>query len=89
MTFLGEPAATPQVQALYDDDDVASRGYVMNLSRLWAHQPQALDALFSITAFVALRLAFSTVNDALGAVPDPDLWATAPTPVADVVIWGR
>jgi uncharacterized peroxidase-related enzyme len=189
MTFLGEPATTPQIQALYDDD-VASRGYVMNLSRLWAHQPQAHDALFdlvgdvaisgglslrergilvtacastlgdsycslawgaklaaeadpqlaagvligsdagltaaeqamaswarrvaadpngttaadvealreaglddttifAVTVFIALRLAFSTVNDALGAVPDPELWEAAPPPVADVVTWGR
>lgn len=29
--------------------------------------------IFSITAFVALRLAFSTVNDALGAQPDAEL----------------
>jgi uncharacterized peroxidase-related enzyme len=45
--------------------------------------------VFAVTLFVALRLAFSTVNDALGAVPDTELWATAPAPVADVVTWGR
>jgi uncharacterized peroxidase-related enzyme len=45
--------------------------------------------IFAITVFVALRLAFSTVNDALGAVPDTELWATAPAPVADAVTWGR
>jgi alkylhydroperoxidase family enzyme len=45
--------------------------------------------IFAVTAFVALRLAFSTVNDALGAVPDTELWANAPSAVADVVTWGR
>jgi len=46
-------------------------------------------AIFAVTVFVALRLAFSTVNDALGAVPDTELWATVPSAVADVVTWGR
>lgn len=45
--------------------------------------------IFAVTVFVALRLAFSTVNDALGAVPDTELWANAPSAVADVVTWGR
>jgi hypothetical protein len=34
--------------------------------------------IFAITAFVALRLAFSTVNDALGAGPDPSSWPLCP-----------
>jgi uncharacterized peroxidase-related enzyme len=45
--------------------------------------------IFAITTFVALRRAFSTVNDALGAVPDDELRASAPTQVRDVVTWGR
>ena len=189
MTFLGEPEMTPQIQAMYDDD-LQSSGYVMNVSRLWAHQPEANDALFAligqvgrtgglslrergilvtacastlgdsycslawgnrlarasdgttaagvltgdddalddreraltrwarqvardrngttatdvealrdvgyddgqvqaITTFVALRLAFSTVNDALGAVPDDELRASVDPQVNDVVTWGR
>jgi uncharacterized peroxidase-related enzyme len=189
MTFLGEPAATPPAQAMYDDD-LESDGYVMNGSRLWAHQPQAHEALFAliedvagagglsmrergilvtacastlgdsycslawgaklaaetdpnlaagvltgadtglspreqamaswarrvvadpngtaaanveslrvaglddptifaVTVFVALRLAFSTVNDALGAAPDAELWARTPSAVTEVVTWGR
>ena len=189
MTFVAEPDPTHQVQAVYDAD-VQDRGYVMNLSRVWAHQPEAHDDLFAliadvarvgglsvrergilvtacastlgdsycslawgsklaaesdpdlaagvllgadtglseaeramaswarrvaadpngttaadveslraagledgrvvaVTLFVALRLAFSTVNDALGAVPDAELWATAPAAVADAVTWGR
>ena len=45
--------------------------------------------IFAITAFVALRLAFSTVNDALGAVPDDRLRDGAPPEVRAAVTWGR
>ena len=45
--------------------------------------------IFAITAFVALRLAFSTVNDALGAVPDPELRTSAPELVRSAVAFGR
>ena len=37
-SFLGDPPASPQVQARYDED-VAGGGYVSNGSRLWAYQP--------------------------------------------------
>ncbi|HEY3997692.1 MAG TPA: hypothetical protein VGO93_02425 [Candidatus Xenobia bacterium] len=45
--------------------------------------------IFAITAFVALRLAFSTVNDALGIGPDAALLETAPKAVVDAVGFGR
>lgn len=45
--------------------------------------------IFAVTTFVALRMAFSTVNDALGAVPDDQLRAAAPPEVRDAVTWGR
>ncbi|MVQ49528.1 hypothetical protein GON03_10085 [Nocardioides sp. MAH-18] len=45
--------------------------------------------IFAVTTFVALRMAFSTVNDALGAVPDDELRAAAPDEVVDAVTWGR
>ncbi|MBV9579002.1 MAG: hypothetical protein JO057_10465 [Chloroflexi bacterium] len=45
--------------------------------------------IFAITAFVALRLAFSTVNDALGAVPDPQLVQLLPPAVTAAVSYGR
>jgi uncharacterized peroxidase-related enzyme len=44
--------------------------------------------IFTITVFVALRLAFSTVNDALGLRPDAGLRST-PAPVRDAVTFGR
>ncbi|MCV2395182.1 hypothetical protein OEB99_12765 [Actinotalea sp. M2MS4P-6] len=34
--------------------------------------------VFAITVFAALRLAFASVNDALGALPDPELEPLAP-----------
>ena len=45
--------------------------------------------IFTITVFVALRLAFSTVNDALGLRPDAALRTTAPRVVLDAVTVGR
>jgi uncharacterized peroxidase-related enzyme len=45
--------------------------------------------IFAITAFVALRLAFSTVNDALGAQPDAQLAASLPPEVREAVTYGR
>jgi alkylhydroperoxidase family enzyme len=45
--------------------------------------------IFAITLFVALRLAFSTVNDALGARPDAAYRSAAPAPVLDAVTFGR
>lgn len=61
-----------------------------------AHDVQALrdagygDAqIFAITVFVALRLAFAIVNEALGARPDAELLATAPAAVRHAVTYGR
>ena len=46
-SFLQEPPVSPRVQALYDED-LADGGYVWNLSRLWAHQPETLKRLFEL-----------------------------------------
>lgn len=45
--------------------------------------------VFAITLFVALRIAHSTVNDALGARPDVALRDAAPAPLRDAVDYGR
>ena len=45
--------------------------------------------IFAITTFVALRIAFATVNDALGARPDRALGESAPAAVRDAVTFGR
>jgi uncharacterized peroxidase-related enzyme len=45
--------------------------------------------IFAITAFVALRLAFSTINDSLGAQPDAELARSLPSEVREAVTYGR
>ena len=45
--------------------------------------------IFEITLFVALRLAFSTVNAALGVLPDRELDDAAPESVREAVTFGR
>ena len=45
--------------------------------------------IFAITAFVALRLAFSTINDSLGAQPDAQLARSLPQQVREAVTYGR
>ena len=45
--------------------------------------------IFEATAFIAFRLAFSTVNDALGAAPDRQLADAAPDVVRAAVSYGR
>jgi alkylhydroperoxidase family enzyme len=45
--------------------------------------------IFGLTFFVALRVAFSTVNDALGATPDRELLARVPELLAGAVTFGR
>jgi uncharacterized peroxidase-related enzyme len=188
-SFLQEPPASPQLQALFDDE-IREDGYLSNGTRLWAHQPDTVSGLFdlmsaafkpsglsfrqrgilviaaastlgdsycslawggklakasdaalaagvvngsdteltdqekamaawarkvakdpnattpadvqalrdsgledaqifAITAFVALRLAFSTVNDALGAQPDAQLAESLPAEVRRAVTFGR
>lgn len=47
------------------------------------------EQVFAITAFVALRLAFSMVNDSLGVGPDRALLTTAPDAVVSAVQYGR
>jgi len=60
-SFLHEPPVSPQVQALYDLD-LADDGYVSNVSRLWAHQPDTLKDLFRLMsqAFAPSGLDFRT-----------------------------
>lgn len=47
------------------------------------------EQIFAITVFVALRMAFSTVNDALGSTPDHELGDIVPADVQGVVTYGR
>jgi uncharacterized peroxidase-related enzyme len=45
--------------------------------------------IFEVTVFAAFRLAFSTVNDALGVSPDWQLAASAPPEVTGAITFGR
>jgi uncharacterized peroxidase-related enzyme len=73
-------------------------------ARQLAHDPNATTAadvqslraagfddaqIFSMSLFVALRIAFSTVNDALGAQPDRQLGIDTPAAVRNAVTFGR
>ena len=62
-----------------------ARKVVLDPNATTAEEVQALRTaglsdreIFEATAFIALRLAFSTVNDALGAQPDRQLVETSP-----------
>jgi uncharacterized peroxidase-related enzyme len=46
-SFLQEPPVSPQVQALFDDD-LKDDGFVWNVNRLWAHQPDTANGLFDL-----------------------------------------
>ena len=46
-SFLSEPAVSARVQELYDED-LADGGFVWNVSKLWAHQPDTLKQLFEL-----------------------------------------
>ena len=50
--FLDRADVTEKVQALFDED-LAELGFVMNASRLWAYEPEALAMLFSLMSQVA------------------------------------
>lgn len=45
--------------------------------------------IFALTAFAALRVAFSTINGSLGAGPDAAFASTAPEEVRHAVTYGR
>ena len=45
--------------------------------------------IFEATTWTAFRMAFSTINAALGATPDPQLAAKAPRLVREAVTYGR
>ncbi|HEX6150417.1 hypothetical protein [Nocardioides sp.] len=47
------------------------------------------EQIVAVTAYVAGRIAFSTVNDALGARPDAELLERVPEAVRAAVDWGR
>jgi alkylhydroperoxidase family enzyme len=88
-----------------DDGRLTQRGRLLaSWARQVAEEPNATTAeqvealreggfgdrqIFGLTFFVALRVAFSTVNDALGATPDPELLDLTPEQLDQAVTFGR
>lgn len=73
-----------------------SRKVAANPNGTTAQDVEALRAagfadreIFEVTAFIAFRLAFSTVNAALGVAPDRQLVDALPLDVLEVVNFGR
>lgn len=60
-------------------------GDVEDLRRAGLSEREIVEA----TLFIAFRIAFSTVNDALGIPPDAELAEAAPAEVRDAVTFGR
>jgi alkylhydroperoxidase family enzyme len=100
---LGADVAAAVIRGEDDDLDAEERALV-RWARSVATDPNAIEAegvqdlrdagfdetqIFAITTFVALRLAFSTVNDALGAAPDFQLGRSTPAAVVSAVSFGR
>jgi alkylhydroperoxidase family enzyme len=98
------PATAAAVLRGRDDGLDASERALATWARHVARRPNATTAadvqalrdagftdeqIFTITVFVALRLAFAAVNDALGIRPDAGLRASAPAEVLDAVTVGR
>jgi uncharacterized peroxidase-related enzyme len=100
---LDEPAAVAVITG--DDDGLDERHRALaRWARRVVTDPNSIDSgevdtlrsagfddrqIFEATTLVAFRLAFATVNDALGARPDAQLVAATPTGVRDAVTFGR
>ncbi len=100
---LGSEVAAAVIRGA-DDGLNSSERALAHWARAVATDPNHIDAadlqglrdagfgeeqIFAITTFVALRLAFSTINDALGAAPDSQLGTSTPAPVLSAVTFGR
>jgi SAM-dependent methyltransferase/alkylhydroperoxidase family enzyme len=100
---LGSEVAAAVIRGADDDLDAEERA-LAQWARAVVTDPNAIEArdvqglrdagfdevqIFAITNFVALRLAFSTINDALGATPDSELGTSTPALVLSTVSFGR
>jgi alkylhydroperoxidase family enzyme len=80
-----EQALAAWARQVVSDPNGATVGNIHEL-----HDAGFSDAqIFAITTYVACRLAFSTVNDALGAQPDRELTSRVPREIRDAVSYGR
>jgi uncharacterized peroxidase-related enzyme len=104
LATASDPQTAAGVLSGADDGLSTSERAMARWARKMARDPNATGAtdvqalrdagfsdsqIFTMTVFVALRLAFSTVNDALGLRPDAALRTTAPRVVLDAVTVGR
>jgi alkylhydroperoxidase family enzyme len=80
-----ERALAAWARRLADDPNGAAPSDVEALRSAGYDDAQVL----AISAYVALRIAFSTVNDALGVQPEPELADLAPEAVRAAVTYGR
>ena len=80
-----EQALAGWARAVARDPNATTKDDVAALRAVGYDDRQVL----AITVFVALRQAFSTVNDALGAVPDPELKEQTDPVVRAAITWGR
>lgn len=80
-----ESALVSWARQVVRDPNATTEGQIARLREVGLDDRE----IFEATAFVAFRLAFSTINDALGAVPDKQLADAAPPPVRAAVSYGR
>jgi uncharacterized peroxidase-related enzyme len=80
-----EAALAAWARKVVADSNSTTTGDVASLREVGLSEREIFDA----TSFVALRLAFSTINGALGAAPDRQLADAAPEPVRSAVRYGR
>jgi uncharacterized peroxidase-related enzyme len=80
-----ESALAAWARQLVRDPNAATDGDVARLREVGLGERE----IFEATAFIAFRLAFSTVNGALGAAPDKQLADAAPPAVRAAVDFGR
>jgi len=80
-----ERALAAWTRQLVDDPNATTADDVTRLRAVGLGDKE----IFEATTFIAFRLAFSTVNDALGAEPDRQLMDAAPDPIREVVRYGR
>jgi alkylhydroperoxidase family enzyme len=67
------------------DPNAATEADVEDLRRAGLDEKE----IFEATAWIGLRLGFSTINDALGAQPDAELSMAAGSAVREAVSFGR
>ena len=100
-----DPATAAEILQITDVHGITAReGALLRWARQLVRDPNGTTAddvesmrkaglveseIFEATVFIAFRLAFSTVNDALGAQPDSQLADAAPAEVRRAVTYGR